>query len=394
MNSTKENNMKQILTAGFLLIALGQVRAEGITFSKENWKQLVQQAKTTNKIMFVDFYATWCGPCKQLEKEVFTNAEVGNYFNEHFISKRIDAESEELELVKQMNIEAYPTLVFFDVNGEILYKVEGAPDAAGIVNYAKQASAVFDMKRNNSWKNDIESLKSYLEALATHQPAAAEKIVVEYLRSLPKDDIRKEENWSLLNDYIKDVNNPSWQYVLNNLDYFSKSYDGLATSIERLATEIMQKAVASKNRGLLTSKNNLDIIVSRLLGDSTTSKDQYTLWNSVVYLEKVEDKVGYANAINTFISKYYWSEAKPLTYYASKILSAAYSVTANANAIKWAERALILDKDNYLTHWVLSIGYSKANNIPKSNLALQNFLRLSKADLQLSEKFNLLMYSY
>ena len=133
------------------------------------------------------------------------------------------------------------------------------------------------------------------------------------------------------------------------------------------------------------------MIASRLQGDSSMSKDQYELWNSLLYLEKIEDNAGYAGDLNTFMKKYSWDNAKTLTYYASKILSANYSVTANTNAVRWAEHALTLDKENYLTHWVLAIGYSKANNTSKANVALQNFLRLSKSDAQLSDKFNLLL---
>lgn len=386
--------MKKILTVGFLLVALGQVKAEGITFSTENWSQLIQQANTSNKILFVDFYATWCGPCKQLEKEVFTNNEVGNYFNEHFISKRIDAESEEAELVKQINIEAYPTLVFFDASGEILYKIEGAPDAEQMVGYAKQASAVYDMKLNNSWKTNGDNFRLYLEALATHQPAEAEKIVAEYLSGLPMDDVRKAENYRLLTDYVKDIKHASWQYVLNDIPYFAKENDGLASSLEILAREVMQKAVTSKNRELLPVKTDLDIVASRLLGDSSVTKDQYQLWNSVVYFENIGDNVGYTKGLNTFLKKYAWDNTKVLTYYASKILSGNYSAFANADAMRWAEQALKFDDTNYLAHWVLAIGYSKAKNMAKSNLALQNFLRASTLDPQLSEKLNMLMYGY
>ena len=286
------------------------------------------------------------------------------------------------------------TLVFFDANGEILYKVVGAPDAEQMVTYAKQASAVNEMKLNNSWKTNGDNFRPYLEALATHQPAEAGKIAAEYLRGLPIDDIHKAENWRLLATYVKDVNDPCWQYVLNNIPYFSNEYSDLAFSLETVGEVVLQNAIASKNQLLLSSKTDLDIVVKRLQGDSSVTKDQLQLWNTVVYLEKTGDDAGYAKGLNTFLKKYAWDNSKVLTYYASKILSGNYSSFANADAVRWAEQALKFDDANYVAHWVLAIGYSKKKDMGKSNLALQNFLRASTSDPQLSEKLNMLMYGY
>ena len=155
------------------------------------------------------------------------------------------------------------------------------------------------MKRDNSWKTN-ENLSQYLEALATHQPAEAGKIVAEYLHGLPIDDIRKAENWRLLATYVKDVNDPCWQYVLKDISYFSNEYSDLAFSLETVGEVVLQNAIASKNQVLLSSKTDLDIVVKRLQGDSSVTKDQLQLWNTVVYLEKTGDDAGYEKGLIPF----------------------------------------------------------------------------------------------
>lgn len=378
--------MKKIVTTGFLLLALIQVRAEGITFSSESWNQMLQQAKASNKIIFVDFYATWCGPCKHLEREIFTQSELGGYFNEHFISKRIDAEKEELELVGKMNIQAYPTLVFFDPSGEILYRLEGAPEVDHLLRLGKKALNLNGLKNNNSWKTNPDSLAAYLEALATHEPAAAEKIASTYLASLPQEELTKDENWNLLGAYVNDVTNPSWQYPLKYPKLFlGKSID-FASCVEKLAVGVMEKAVAAKNPKLLVSKTDLDLLSRKVQGDSSTTREEFQLWNTMTYLEKIQDYSGYAAKLNVYVRKYNWKESGTLTYYATKIFSGEYGKIAIANATQWAEHALLVDAQNYVVHWVLAIGYGKVGNMSKANASLQKFLKSSQSDPELPNK--------
>lgn len=386
--------MKKLVSSILFLLTLLQVQAEGIIFSALNWKQLSEQASTSNKIIFVDFYATWCGPCKHLEKKVFTNAEVGSYFNEQFISMRIDAESEELELVKQMNIQAYPTLIFFNARGEVLYRAEGAPDADQLLGYAKKVSALPGLKENNAWKANSESLTVYLEALATHDPDQAEKIATNYLASLPKEDLRKDENWWILAHYVKDARDPLWQYVLNNAGYFAEAFDGFLGYVESLGEEMLTKAVDLKNPELLVVKSNLDILMRNVQGDSSRTHEEFQLWNFVSYSERIGNEKEYTTKLQEYIKKYCWEEPTTLTYFSAKIFNGNHAPTVYANATRWAERALVLNKDNYMAYWVLAIGYSKSNNVPKSNQALQNFLKFSKADPEFSDKISILLTSF
>lgn len=116
-------------------------KAQGIEFFTEGYDKALEKAKQENKLVFVDFYATWCGPCKQLAQEVFPLKEIGDYFNAHFISIQIDAEQVENQaLVKRCKVNAYPTLAILDANGKIVSITTGALDENALLKFAKVAT--------------------------------------------------------------------------------------------------------------------------------------------------------------------------------------------------------------------------------------------------------------
>ncbi len=98
----------------------------GIQFTDEAWASIVKKAKAENKIIFLDAYASWCGPCKLLQKNVFTRSDVGELFNKNFINVKVDMErGEGPQLARQFPMEAYPTLFFIEPSGKIVRKVIG-----------------------------------------------------------------------------------------------------------------------------------------------------------------------------------------------------------------------------------------------------------------------------
>ena len=98
----------------------------GIQFTDEAWTAIVKKAKAENKIIFLDAYASWCGPCKLLQKNVFTRPEVGELFNKNFINVKVDMErGEGPQLARLFPLEAYPTLFFIEPSGKIVRKVIG-----------------------------------------------------------------------------------------------------------------------------------------------------------------------------------------------------------------------------------------------------------------------------
>ncbi len=110
----------------------------GIHFTDEAWAAIVKKAKAENKIIFLDAYASWCGPCKLLQKNVFTRSDVGELFNKNFINVKVDMErGEGPQLARLFPLEAYPTLFFIEPSGKIVRKVIGYRTPEQLISLGK-----------------------------------------------------------------------------------------------------------------------------------------------------------------------------------------------------------------------------------------------------------------
>lgn len=106
----------------------GETRSsKGIDFFEGTWAEVKAESRETGKPIFVDAYAVWCGPCKWMSSNVFTDPDVAEYYNRHFINYKFDMEKGEGPgFARTYYVMAYPTLLYLDANGTVLKKVVGA----------------------------------------------------------------------------------------------------------------------------------------------------------------------------------------------------------------------------------------------------------------------------
>lgn len=130
-----------------------------------NWmtmnEAIAAQGKSPKKIM-MDAYTTWCGPCKMLDRNTFHNPDVVKYVNENYYAVKFNAEGNEdinyknqdfanpnynasksnsrnsqHQFAQALQITAYPTIVFFDENGDILAPLPGYKTPSQLELYLK-----------------------------------------------------------------------------------------------------------------------------------------------------------------------------------------------------------------------------------------------------------------
>ncbi len=114
---------------------------QGIRFFEGTFDEALAKAKQEKKLVFVDFYAVWCGPCKQMAEKVFTDEEVGKFMNDKFVCMQIDVEKTgwQKEIAEKYNVTVLPTLVFFKPDATVASRLAGAREKADFLNGAKVA---------------------------------------------------------------------------------------------------------------------------------------------------------------------------------------------------------------------------------------------------------------
>ena len=219
--------MKKI-SAAFLILATFMVFAQGLKFDESNFASLQKKAKAEHKLIFVDAYAEWCGPCKLMAKNVFTQQEVGDYYNANFINAKIDMEKGEgRDLAKKYKVMAYPTYLFIDGNGEVIHRVTGYYDAPDFIkigqdanNPAKQMGAL--KTRFEKGDTDPQFLKDFMKVYIYSDRALATKAAEKYFAGKKGQELNPED-YQYLFALTPNSTSPLFQVIVDRKAEFLKA---------------------------------------------------------------------------------------------------------------------------------------------------------------------------
>ncbi|MCR9288980.1 MAG: thioredoxin domain-containing protein [Bacteroidetes bacterium] len=108
------------------------------------YQSILAKSLKQSKPVFIDFTATWCAPCKLMDKRVFTDKNMVSYLNENFINYKVDADEDfAKELTLRYSVTAIPTLLFVNSNGDILVRKEGAAFQTELRGLGDEAIAAY-----------------------------------------------------------------------------------------------------------------------------------------------------------------------------------------------------------------------------------------------------------
>lgn len=267
--------MKKILLLLSLFISFQASAQEGIQFEHTTWNEAKAKAQKSKKLIFVDFYTQWCGPCLNMAEKVFTLGSVGNFYNENFVNLKIDTETGEgIELAKKYNITSFPTFVFVDPKTEEALHISGSSQdketflftGASALNPKMRSSYLTKQAKVGNEKPEF--LLNYAYYTASRYNRQATLSTLEKLSSQKGYTLENPQVWMLFDKFISGHTNNLFKELIQNMEKYVAAHGEKAVN-QKLMREynycpdltLLQTAPEFNGKEFLLAKNRATVLI-------------------------------------------------------------------------------------------------------------------------------------
>ncbi|MFN8278000.1 MAG: thioredoxin domain-containing protein [Chitinophagales bacterium] len=244
--------MRNLLGSILLLLPLwllaGEEPESKIRFESSTWSAVLSKAKAEKKLIFVDAYASWCGPCKKMAREVFTNDTAGDFYNTNMINVKMDMEvGEGLELAKKYHVKAYPTFLFVNGDGVLVHRSVGARPVRDFVDMGANAMSPDHQistlnQRYASGEREFAFMKKYLLALLDADEPY-DSVYRQYIVTQRDAQLGSEDNRRIIFHCEHQPLTREHRFMEANLEGFEKRYG--EAYVKHIVEENYQEALAA-----------------------------------------------------------------------------------------------------------------------------------------------------
>ena len=294
------------LTASITMMAQGMAfEPEGTTLEQASAK-----AKAENKMIFMDCYTQWCGPCKKMSREVFPQEMVGAYMNPKFVNLKIDMESEYgAPLAKKLQVTAFPTFVIFNADAKEIGRFIGGSDAVRFLENVGQKSVDSSSSEfEERWKNgdrDPQFLHNYLKTLnASYKTDDANDVAEAILEGKAETFATDPE---LRDIFMKHISNPfsaPFKQTLKS-DVILKGSLGnelVDMKIQNVLTNYMKNLVVEQNGTASLDQTKYDEFVKLVTDAELRNANHFKLTPLIMVAEKQKNYDDYLKYIKQYLA--------------------------------------------------------------------------------------------
>lgn len=299
-----------LFICSFLMIQTNSF-SQGIEFFHGSWEEALEKAQADGKVIFVDAYAEWCGPCKRMAKTTFKDQKVGDFFNANFLNVKMDMEKGDGPTFRRKYpVSAFPTLFFLDPNGEVVHKQKGAQKVDGLMKMAKFALSKVDYsadyaKLYEEGNREPQLVYDYVQALnKSNKPSL--KIANEYLNS--QDDLTTDFNQKFILEGASEADSRIFDMLIKNRSNIEKltSKEAVQKKIQQACERTVQKAIEYQSDDLL------EVAKSAMKKHAPQEAKKFNSNADLVYYREMGDSKNYLKCCNDYVKKQAKNDAAKL----------------------------------------------------------------------------------
>ena len=284
------------------LLASTQIFSQGIIFRQDDWQNVLIQAKSQKKLIFVDVYTAWCGPCKEMDKKTFTEVLVGDKFNAKFINYKVDAEKGfGVTLAKRYNVTSYPTCLFVDPSENLIYKQEGLlrafdllREADMVMNNQANAKPLYALdKLYKDGRRDTEFLNEYIAIRYLYDRIDNRDLVEEYVKSLTTIQYSADKTLRIIvnNGFI--IDGIAFDLLLKFREKAESLFEGGVEKVNRAFSqsinEVFDVALKTKNQELFDKALAANLKTLPNTADRVNDKNKLAFYLALKDVNKFSD---------------------------------------------------------------------------------------------------------
>ncbi len=341
-----------------------QAQDKGVHFEHElSWTAIQAKAKAENKYIFMDCFTTWCGPCRYMSNTIFPQEASGNYFNDKFISVKVQLDTTKNDndavkswyadghnIMEQYHIRAFPTFLVFAPDGHAVHRIVGGSQTpedfiarvSESFNPDKQYYTLLNQYQNG--KKDPDFLrKMALAALSAYDRQNANTIAAAYLNT--QTDLYTKGNLEFISKFTNSSKDKGFAILLNNPDKVNAVL-GAGKAEKKVLSIIEGEEIYPQVFKKDAPAPDWTALQQQVAKSYPRLADEAIAQAKVFYYENKKDWTNFQPAVVSYMKKY-GTNASPeeLNSFAWTVFENCPDMNCVAEALEWSKRSF-KDKEN------------------------------------------------
>lgn len=329
----------------------GFTQNRSIKFTEQPWQEIVTLAKQENKLIFLDAYASWCGPCKWMAANMFTNDSIADYYNKTFICASIDMEKGEgIKLRQKYNVRAYPSLIFINTDENMVHERVGAPQRVGdyiemaqIAQNPDEGLAAY-MKKYIAGENSSQFIQIYLYRLSeAYFPVNT--VIKKYFAAQKESDLLTRVNWNIIYRFVGEINDPVFEYFFKHQKEYMNAYskDSVNNKISDVFMNALRSIMQNPNQKLADSLYH--VMQAKIKASGFEGADKIIFTTDLQRLQMKGKNIEFMDLAYEGLDKYYYDDYTMLSNIAQIVSSISFEPKYEEKALSWFKRSVSIREE-------------------------------------------------